>query len=103
MSTHFQAVCQYGTTHSQCRCPGPNKSTLKIDCPTPEECQPVAEEWQSTLESMAPTYKPGSLEALLYAAFEAGAEHQYSAERGGEGDTDLAFGQWRRSMLPEED
>jgi hypothetical protein len=46
--------------------------------------------------------KPGSLDALLRVAFEEGAIHQHSVERGGDGDTDQAFEQWRATLLATE-
>lgn len=39
MSNHFQEVCEFGSVHSQCRCPSPTKHTRKIPCPTPAQCE----------------------------------------------------------------
>lgn len=38
MAGHFREVCQFGTTHSQCRCPSPNKEIRTIKCPSPHLC-----------------------------------------------------------------
>lgn len=74
MSNHFQVVCEYGTVHGQCRCPGPNKATHRIDCDTPEKCSPPEGDGHSVA---AP--KRGSLEYLLRRAFDAGIMAQASA------------------------
>lgn len=155
MSAHFVEVCQYGTVHAQCRCADNCKATRQIDCPTPEKCQPVAEEFRSSLEEVEPkpihllssaykprTYcgididgvfrtpritslidnvtceqcnpkavkveqqpapepKPGTLDALLWAAWQGSRGKVFT---GTQRDLEFeAFEQWRRSMLPEED
>lgn len=39
-SGHHMRVCQFGTTHSQCRCLDRNKPVVQIECPTPDRCDP---------------------------------------------------------------
>lgn len=35
MSTHYREVCEYGQTHSQCRCPSPGKEIRAVQCDRP--------------------------------------------------------------------
>jgi len=41
--THFKQVCEYGATHSQCRCASPNKEVRQIKCTMPDYHSPKDE------------------------------------------------------------
>lgn len=38
MGDHYVSVCEYGTRHSQCRCPSKDKAVKRIECPSPRAC-----------------------------------------------------------------
>jgi|GEM_PF-6279675 len=40
---HYTEECQYGTQHRACRCPAQNKTIRKVNCLSPERCNPPTE------------------------------------------------------------
>ena len=110
MANHFQEVCEYGTTHAQCRCPGP-KTTRKVDCPTPEKCQPKeAQQPRQYLDTPATVYDVVSeftelarLTAMVHASSipsvdKRSAEHRQAIAQA---KTALALESWMGASLHE--